>query len=224
MCNNSILENSICIFTDASLVKINGKFIVSSGCKVYDNGILIFEDHFLQYDSTVNRGELYAILMGINSIYNYNNIKPIRLFSDSQTSIFAIRDRIFNWINNSNNTLIGSDRKPIANTDIIMEIIYSIINNNINIELYHVKGHVNINNKNDLYNAQNVFFKSNNILLDLGDIINISKYNNEIDIYSRRMIDRKFSTINNNVLLFEYDNLDVELYKSLINKKGDIHE
>ena len=100
--NNIFNDQSISIFTDASFRaynKYSGVGTVCSGACVYNNDILIDQQFYIQKNKTVQQGELYAILMGVSMAYKYRNFGTIRLFSDSQTSIFAIRDRIFKWLN-----------------------------------------------------------------------------------------------------------------------------
>ena len=220
---NIFNDQSISIFTDASFKafgKYNGLGTVCSGACVYNNDVLIDQQYFIDTNKTVQQGELYAILMGISMMYKYRNFKNIRLFSDSQTSIFAIRDRIFKWL-----TLqkkyggVLDDGGEIKNVDYIMNIIHNIITNNVPVELYHVKGHVNINSDSSLINAINVFRSSNgiNINIDYDLIKQIALCNDQVDRFTKFMLNYDSNPIiYKNTIAFGYNGIDVNLYKTLV--------
>ena len=93
-------DNSVCIFTDASLCKKDNITYICSGVCVYMNDLLVNQVYEILVDCTIQQGELYAILLGVREAVKYTNIfKSIRLFSDSLTSILALRERLFRWIN-----------------------------------------------------------------------------------------------------------------------------
>ena len=187
--------NSLNIFTDASIKKLHtGETIGSAGCLVVID-VLEERKTWAEYrifrNTTNNNSELKAILLGVqNAIrfrreYGRPNNRTIRLFSDSQISIFGLRDRIFNW-GFRDNSYIGYDNKPIKNQDVILEIINTIIDNDIHIDFYHQKGHVSYNNES-LNNAMHVFSVSNNIRenIDIDFIKQISKFSNDVDTLTR---------------------------------------
>lgn len=185
-------KHSVSIFTDASLRTENGITSVCPGYAVYIGDVLVEQNFFILHDATVNQGELYAILIGVCAASKYANIGKLRLFSDSQTSIFAIRDRVFGWIPyNPDDGLIGRDGKPISNQDYIMSIIYQVLMSNLNIHFFHVKGHVKYFDYYDLQHAKSVFARSNGIDDKIDDelIRQISICNDYIDQYTGIMLD-----------------------------------
>lgn len=220
-------KKSINIFTDASLVNIDGHTDVCPGYCIYNGDIIIEQGFDILKSSTVNRGELSGILMGIYASIKYINnssITNIRLYSDSQISIFGIRDRIFKWIKNSDNgNIITSSGNPVTNIDIIMEIINTILTYNIHIELYHVKGHMNYTRRKDIERAKDVFSKSNNIdrsILSDDLIQQICIGNDVVDKYTGKMLDLHNSNYTQvlNLLSIRYNKFDTDMYKSLIRR------
>ena len=189
---NIFNKNSVNIFTDASLKTVNGITSVCPGCSVYIGDILVYQNYHILHNATVNQGELYAIMMGVIEAVKYRHIGILRLFSDSQTSIFAIRDRIFKWINNCDDGVLrGSDGKEVANIEYIMNIVYYILQCNLSIEFYHVKGHIKFYDYYDIQRAKSVFAKSNCIQDHIDDelIRQISICNDHIDKYTGLMLD-----------------------------------
>lgn len=223
-------EKFINIFTDASIynLKVSGKVQETIGCPGYvivHNNRIIDQGFTILRNSTNNIAELYAILLGVSMAKNYPDY-TIRLFSDSQLSIFAIRDRIFKWIKNSRDGILYTgEGTPVANQEYIMNIIYTILNNNIKIDLYHQKGHVDIFKEKDILNAKNVF-RISNYLTDYkinNEFIScISYYNNFVDDMTRRNLHSHLSSIQNigTIEPFEYvyQEFDIDKYKELIYK------
>lgn len=230
--NSLINEKFINIFTDASIynLKVGGKvqevigcpgYIVVHGDKIIDQGYTLLRH------STNNISELYAILLGVTTAKYYKDY-TIRLFSDSQLSIFAIRDRIFNWIRKSDgNTLYTVEGTPVSNQSYIMDIVYTILNNGVKIDLYHQKGHVNTSKDSDILNAKEVFKVSNrlqNNVIDDDFIIAISNYNNYVDNMTRDNLHRHISHIESigttEPFEFVYKPFEIQKYKELIYKGG----
>lgn len=226
-------RNTINIFTDASIynLKVGGKVKETIGCPGYIvvwNGVIIDAGCTLLRNSTNNIAELYAILLGVEASKSYGANYKIRIFSDSQLSVFAIRDRIFNWIGKSDGNLLYTvDGNPVANQSYIMSIIYTILSNGFPITILHQKGHVNINNYKDIYKAKDVFKTSNNIRStnDITDdfIVSISYFNNYVDNMTRMYLHNHLSEIENiglnNVFEFVYRPFDIEKYKEYLHKK-----
>ena len=182
-------DASLNIFTDASIRNIKGGETL--GCAgmlaVYGSNRANYDRFQIIRDTTNNNAEIKAIRLGVEeAIRQKNNFKNIRIFSDSQISIFGIRDRIFKWYNNGE-TLCGYEGKPIKNQDVMLEIVHMIVDNNINIEFYHQQGHVKVNDKEKLLEAIHVFSSSNNIrsIISYDFIRTISQYNNYVDVMSR---------------------------------------
>lgn len=220
-------DNSITIFTDASFRNscIPGVGTTAPAALVYHNDKLIETNFNILHYTTSQVGELHAILLGVMLAYKYRNYK-IRLFSDSMNSIFAIRDRIFKWVNMYNN---GSnnlgDNGTIKNQEDIMQIIYYIISNNIPMEFYHVKGHVKTNDKQSMKHAKDIFYYSNSYVLDNNTLRIISDRNNAVDMFSTKMLkehirDKQFNTTGfTKAVSIGYTDFDMGNYFNLVNFK-----
>lgn len=194
-------DESICIFTDSSFKNESKDPKVAIGTtapayEVFHNETCIETGFHILHNSTSQQGELYAVLLGVMASYKYRNYPHIRLFSDSQNCILGVRDRIFNWVRDTNNgkRVLGEDGR-INNQPMIMDIVYTIISNNIPIEFYHQRGHVNINNYQSIIEARNLFKRSNNIEGFVEDalIMTISQMNNWTDQYSTLMLKNNIS-------------------------------
>lgn len=217
-------NDTINIFTDASILTLDtGEIVGCPGYAVYLGDIMIDQGHTIDRNSTNNYSEFHAIFMGVQQALKYQNFKYIRLFSDSQTCILALRERIFNWIGKAKGGLLyGKSNQVIKNQNILMEIIYYIIENNIRIEFFHQKGHVNINKSDDLTRALYVFKDSNNInaYLDLEVISLLSQANDYVDRYTKLMLEKNLVLEDKyNTISFFYNNFNIEKYKELIKGK-----
>lgn len=215
-------KESVNIFTDASITTYNGMTIGCPGYAVYVGDLIVDLGYAIDYDSTNNYSELHAILLGVIAASKYQDFKYIRLFSDSQTSIYALRDRIFKWITKARKgQLYGTSKAPIGNQDIIMEIIYYILDNNIRIEFYHQKGHVPITSIDKLDYALYTFKDSNNInaYIDMEVIKAISSANDHVDRYTKFILDNYIPQVQlYNAVSFGYVPFDTTKYKELIMK------
>lgn len=193
--NNFINNYTINIFCDAS-IQPKTKHNPTNGCYgaiAHYNGQVIDEEYRVCTDTTNNNSEIKAIRLAVCIALKYklSNIPLINIFSDSQISVFGIRDRIYNWKLNNRGRLIGTNRSEIANQEIFIEIMRMMVDNNMyNIHIYHQKGHVNINNPNDINNASHVFCASNNVRENISEdfIKYISTWNNEVDRRSRKSL------------------------------------
>ena len=186
-------SESLCIFTDASLISLNNITSVCSGVSIYVGNLLIDQQYTILHNATIQQGEWYGILMGVVEAVKYKDrFKYIRLFSDSLTSILALRERIFKWIQRVDleGNLRGSDNNIISNQDYIMHIINMIITYEIHIEFYHVKGHIKCYDNSDIERAKDVFKKSNHItdLVDNELIRMVSIGNDQVDRYTGYML------------------------------------
>lgn len=231
MYNSDIFTpDAINIFTDASIKKLHsGETIGCAGCILVFGELInrnIQEYYQIIRDTTSNNSEIKAVRLGIQNVLRYKNqYNKIRLFSDSQISIFGIRDRIFNW-KYINGTYIGTEGTPIKNQDIFLEIVYTILENNLNIEFYHQKGHVDYGPKS-INNAMHVFIASNNIreYVDESFIKQISIFNNMVDNNSRNYLDN----FNSNYeylepLHFKSVLFNKNKYLNLIKRKDNYYE
>lgn len=224
-------ENVLYLFCDASIVKLNNG--VTLGCpgvivSEFTNGELIekYSRYKLIYETTNNNSEISAILLGVlEAIKHQGQYNKIRLISDSLICIMGLREWIFNWINCINNGIMySSSMQPVANQDVIITIIQTIINNNLNIELYHQKGHVTTT-KASLENAKKVFYRDNHgILLSDEEIKSISIFNDKIDKLTKEVLSENLNNYSIrrqllNPIVYSIENCDFDKYKSLITHK-----
>lgn len=185
--SNDILN----IFCDASIMqKSNRQFSGCYGAIAVCNDTIIEKSYCICTNTTNNDSELKAIRLGLRLALKYRNqYRVINLFSDSQISIFGIRDRIFNW-KLANGKIIGNDNNYIKNQFLFIELMNVIVDNNLFINIYHQKGHVNLNNLVHLREAAHVFQCSNFIrdIVSYDFIRYISIYNNYVDNESRSIL------------------------------------
>lgn len=223
-------EHSICIFTDASYRRNRdykhgdtSRGTTAPAAMVYHRYDLIDQDFNILHNTTSQVGELHAVLLGVMLAYKYRNYR-VRLFSDSQNSIFAIRDRIFKWVRSqeAGNNVLGDDGS-LKNQEDIMQIVYYIISNNFPMEFYHVKGHVY--DYYDYDHAQEVFKYSNGYDIDLKTTQLLGIYNNRVDEFSTAMLRRyenskKYNTKGFKVpITIGYAPFDMGNYFNLVNCK-----
>lgn len=225
---NLFNKESVCIFTDASLYKKDGIVYICSGACVYVGDLLIDQTYEILPNHTIQQGELYAILLGVLEAVKYKDyFRYIRLFSDSLTSILALKERIFKWVCNKDSlgNLRGYDNNVISNQDYIMHIINTILMYNIRIELYHTKGHIKPYDNDDLLYAKEVFAKSNQIYqdIDLELIRAVTIGNNQVDRYTGFMLYQYYSqylylTRLQSPVEFGCNDFDIQRYRGLITK------
>lgn len=210
------------IFTDASVKQLgNGKYVSCAGCvcvTTKENGSteVIDERYFVLNDSTNNRGELYGICQAVMIALEYRQyFNTINILSDSQFSIFGLREWIFKWKSNMvNERYVNASGKDVANQDLFKLIINTIVSNNLYINFYHQKGHVN-NNKG-FQKAKRVFYQSNKIDLDIQEVNGICYYNDLVDINTGYKLDEIARDIE--MPLIYSGNFDVKKYRKLIKR------
>lgn len=178
-------DDTINIFSDASFSRNTGCYSVAVICK----------DNILEYDcrivsnATVPESELKGIRYALSLAHKWKyQFKNINIFSDSKISVFGLREYFQNW-KLKNYVYYGTSKKPIANQNVFLEchdMLVSLYNQGININLYHQKGHID-NKYTDLYEAAYSFKNENfiNTKIDLNLIRYISTYNNYVDNCSR---------------------------------------
>ena len=193
-------KNTINIFADASvfktgLIKQDGKeyMITCPGMvAVATNPVehIIIDNACYVEPGTNNSGEIKAIRLGIMAALKYRDcFQTINLFSDSGICMQGLRTWIKGWVNNQvDGILYSSSGSEVVNQTTFKNIIYDIIQNNLNINLYHQRGHVNINNIDSIKKAKNDFIKFNNLNcdVDLNLITQISYFNNLVDDMTRK--------------------------------------
>lgn len=177
------------IFTDASITKsICGETIGCSGAIcMEDNNTCKFE---ITRDSTNNISEITAIKLAIElAIENKGRYDIVNIWSDSQWSIFGLTKWITSWTNNiTNYQLMNSSGELVKNQQIFLSIIKMIVTNNLRVNFYHIKGHVNEKDIRSINHAVSVFYKSNNAKISRDKIYHAVIMNNMIDNKTRELL------------------------------------
>lgn len=231
--NNLMFNNeTLNIFTDASIIKMpNEEVIGCAGANVISGpdpiNYILEQDTRIIRNSTSNNSEIHAVKLGIEKAlkYRHNGYKVINLISDSKLCIYGLREWIFNWINASigKDYLIGSTNQEVANQEVILHIVYMILDNNLNINFYHQSGHVNINDIGSLEEAKKIFIATNFLRHDveLKLIKNISIANNAIDKLTRTVLKNTVfpETYPTNMMKYVYVPFDINKYMKLINRR-----
>jgi len=187
--------NTLNIFTDASVKIVGNYFIACPGAiavTTFNNAPYICNQQaYLSYDSTNNSGEIQAVRLGLYlaNLYKYR-YNRINLFADSNICISGLNTWLDSWVKNAKRgILINSSNKVVENQETFKNIIDDIITNQLYINFYHQKGHVESNKKESVDNAIKVF-KTINKLNPSTDLINtISNYNNYVDVMTKNYLD-----------------------------------
>ena len=196
--NDFFNEGTLNIFTDASMNKYG-----TSGCIgiCLVKGAIDRRFPLLNIQTytrvlkgcTVNQAEAEAIKEAVYLALQYRNkynIQTIRIISDSQISIDNIRKRVATWKIKQQKGGTGHfvcSQGAVKNQDIFLEIMYTIVENNLPIEFLHQMSHTNFTSPTSLTNAYTSFLRHNNIMddVDMELIRAISFYNNYVDRNSR---------------------------------------
>ena len=184
------------ICTDASIKELIGKdrrsrTFGSAGAVCINTGETLIN---ICPDSTNNRAELIAIYTGVllaDREFAKGQYKEIKIYSDSQFSIFGLTKWMDSWLaNQRNGILYNSTGKPVANQELFMMIITYCVVHKLVVFFKHQKGHVNLNSYSNLNKASGVYYKSNNReVISQDDIYKISYYNDYIDNATRNKLD-----------------------------------
>ncbi len=226
-----ITDNTLCIFTDASCTQVSKNTIVCPGyIMTYGNQIYGRSGYQILTHSTNNRGELYAILMGISDmIISIHHINPekIILFSDSRISVLGIREWIYDWFKNINDgKLYSNSGKLVANQDIILQIVNLIQSNQIRINILHTKGHqkfIKIPTVEYVNTFKDINKVPYNIDFDVEFYKFIMYFNNEIDHYTRSKLQYHLNNDPPQILnmkqdmplTYNFNGFNEDLYRSL---------
>ena len=192
---NSLLSGyeSLEICTDASLKIIDGRTFTCSGaicCNTQEKRFRILAD------STNNKGELVAIHQGV--LLAIEEIKKcpgryarVNLYSDSQFGILGIRDWFQSWYSKMDNdgVIYNASGAPVKNQELFFMVITECIINNMTVNFYNQKGHVDLYSKSSMDEAEQQFKQANGFFIRYDQLYKISYYNNIIDKDSRRLLD-----------------------------------
>ena len=222
--NDFFNANTLNIFTDASMNSHNT--IACAGCMcVYgevDKKLPYLHTDFksqIWKNVTNNIGEAIAVQMGIFEALEHRNFPIIRVISDSQITIFGIRDRIFNWKESKKHPgkLVGTS-DVIKNQEYFLEMLYVMLEANVPIQFVHQQGHVTFTDKS-LADAEHVFVASNGIRdnVDKDLIKAISMFNNYVDRTTRKQLYETDLYMCNNIdpIRYQYMGFDKDRFYKL---------
>lgn len=190
-------QETACIFTDASIVKLKiGGFDGCSGTVAFkfdDENVVEDISLVKLLNTTNNEAEAYAIYLGLLQaikIRNYSpQVKNFILFADSKISLIGLREWVYKWVNNvSDGVMMSSSGKPVANQGIFLRCIKLIMDNDLNITLCHIDGHVKFDVKKEVYQAIINFRSVNhmtNYFIDMQLYEKIARCNDIVDNASR---------------------------------------
>lgn len=215
------------VYSDASLKNKNGNSFTSAGyvieSYVYN---FKFEDYKI-FEGTSSYGEMVAIHLAVlklcelvrKNVFNYND--RIILFSDSEYCVKVLNEWIFRWFNRYNykdDKLTTSSGNEVAHQSIIISIIENILYHNLNINIYHTYGHVEMKG---LKRCQEKLIK-NGLNVNINTAEHISKGNSYVDKESRNKLNKpNYDNVYNDFISFkmQLNNKDLNRYKKLIKKK-----
>lgn len=239
--------NTLNIFTDASIYPVQNSFIGCAGVELATSGSRIdvtnnlftngyIPNYTVITNTTNNHSELTAIRQGILfAIANKGRFEKINLFSDSLISVNSLNSWIIGWIFKALRSgkrkeeiqLITSSGSPVANQELIKEIATLIYYENLNIKIYHQRGHCS----NNLNLVKRDFIKINGIKTKVTDsfIKEITEMNDLVDRRSRDILKDyvgmgyapyvRDNTIPSGIV-YDVSSIYLRKYKQLIGKEG----
>ena len=216
------------IFTDASMLTKSA--IASAGAHFYSGTNLIGE--FIQNipQATVNIGELMGVWFGLRQALEYAKtgaFSVINLFSDSQITIFGLRNWIYNWVRDEEQGhLHGYGKKQVQNETYFIHLVNFILGNNLKVNLYHVRGHLDGTGFKESREFKENFIYANRIHYRVDDtVINfLIKGNSLIDNRTRDKLSdvsltTTYNTSSETIRIFNWHDLiqsfDMDKYKQL---------
>lgn len=218
MYSDVVNDHTLNIFTDASIRNRSYGYDGCYGAIAVYNNTIIDEMYRVNTNTTNNNAEIKGIRAGVILALKYQyRFRTINIFSDSQISIFGIRDRLIIWTIDPIGKLIGKSGQEIQSQDIYLEIMYLMLQYNLRVNFIHQKGHVNTKNVDSLFQAQHVFRASNSIRgkVDLNLIRFISDWNAIVDSTSRSYLNRYRGPQITDPIQFYPSQFDRNQYKKL---------
>lgn len=182
-------QKTLNIFTDASIKNSKDETVGAPGFIAVVDESVVYKDIRILRDSTNNQSEIYAIYMAIQyAIKRKDEFEIINIFSDSQFAVFGLREWIFKWMNNIvDDKIYNSSGKPVANQDIFLNIVYTILQYDLKVNFYHNRGHFTQRQVNKFIH---LFTEHNQLgdYIDKETAFKIIEYNNEIDLETRKVL------------------------------------
>lgn len=177
------------IFTDASITTtIHEETIGCAGAICLENNNLC--KFRVLRDSTNNISEITAVRLAIElALENRDNFDIVNIWADSQWAIFGLTKWIRSWMNNMyDGIMYNSSGERVKNQQIFLSIIKLIAENNLRVNFYHIKGHVDVNNIGSIAHAVSVFNKSNGCSISRDKMYIAANMNNMVDNQTRNIL------------------------------------
>lgn len=188
---------TINIFSDASTsIKYRGAPTdVCYGAIAFCGYQKLDEWYRVLHDSTSNHGEIKGINLAVRLAIDLINrgyiAHKINIFSDSQLSVFGIRDRCFRWKEADNHVYSpNGENQLIASQEVFIETMQLIVEYGLPVFIWDQKAHIAMSNPASLKQAKKAFQNFNRPPATVDDdfIYYISQNNNEVDKTSRRIL------------------------------------
>lgn len=223
-------EDTLNIFTDSSVKTMMYGFDSASAIVALLGDKKVLERVELNRNTTNNYGEMKAIYMGVETaeeINRYFNPKYINIFSDSRISVLGLKEWYKKWnVVDEEGYSITSSGNRVANQSVIWSIMRFIIDHNLHLAIYHIKGHVNPDKKGalkDYVHKMRVINRDiGSGLIDEEDIRKLIEGNDYVDKISRDMVreSEKYPYILRPIeRLYNFTPEEIEKYKELINPR-----
>ncbi len=127
------------MFTDGSCIKKpNQPIKCGYGVFFPNNELKNISKPFVVGELTNQRAELYAIYKGIKKVTHNIDFHKLDIYSDSEYSIKSLTEWIINW---KKNGWKNSNKKPVANQDLILKIDKYLEKYKGKIFFHHVRSH-----------------------------------------------------------------------------------
>ena len=180
-------------FSDASLVTLpNGKNVIAAGYIIVYNREIIDQRVKIIADATSNYGEALAVYMGVDSLVRFSQYGvPLNLFSDSKLTVFGIKKWIFGWmdrVQTYTRKLINSSGDPVANQDLFIAIVWTIVSASVCMRIWHQRGHQNMTSIKDMKTFKTSFYKENGLEIPEDIARELIYYNQIIDNLTRNTL------------------------------------
>lgn len=182
-------ENIFWIFTDGSSFIKKKYYESSSACIIYLNDEFITKFGCFHENGTNSLGELYAVMMGLDKVYEILNNSDtltqanteIKVVSDSQYVVKSLTSYIYTWVKQGmDKNWKASTGKPVAYQD-LMKYVFAkyLIKPEYTTSIFHIMGHVG--SKILVNKAFFKFNEYNNSYLTISEFKIMMKRNNMVD-------------------------------------------
>lgn len=232
----------LCIFSDASIFN-DTRTNTFTGCpgaiaieynNTYPNTFnnpIIETNYQILTNTTNNRSEMQGIIMALQLQNKYRYIyDQIDIYSDSAICVKSLRDWIYGWNNSSQPYFCNSSDEYVKNQDMVKFAVYYILNNDLDVNIHHCRGHMDIKRESDITKARKAYLANNNTNINIAkdDLITILYYNNMVDEETRRYLQCFLQSqvpISYQIHHEEYDkgklsSSDIKKYKTLMHKES----